>query len=458
MRNALFPAFTLSFLLLSSLAAATQIGIAQPEDVWVGNTTVATITINNTEPAARLFSLGVTGLEGSNWLTLEKSSVSVSGASSESVKLWISPPRDATAGLYTYTVIATSGSERTESDVFVSVRQPVAYGVIDDITLSCLECTDNLHVEAVIKNTGMAPLEGKLLLAISGLRKEVGFSNLAQGSTAKLQADFGLEGVIPGDYRLTAVLTGAKGALDSRTTDFTIPKLENLNTQQSESSNPLWSSVTISATNTGNVPAVAQLRSKVSSDWWVAYIGPEPASMGETWIWAVTMQPGQTYTMTYFALVWPFPVIITAAVLSFVWFFLWSGSTSLQKSASNKGDEWSVSLMVHNRGRTVDGVVVRDIVPSGLDLTGKFETLKPITRRTPTGTELVWRVGTMRRGEQRLLHYRMHSDRTKVFNKAMLPSASLRAKKGLKTIIGHSETEEITCTDANPTVKLVVEK
>ena len=74
-----------------------------------------------------------------------------------------------------------------------------------------------------------------------------------------------------------------------------------------------------------------------------------------------------------------------------------------------------------------------DVVPEEFILSGSFETLKPIVRKIGSGTEMIWRLGTIKRGEERLLHYKI-KPRGIVTGEHSLPSAHLTARKGANTI------------------------
>jgi hypothetical protein len=107
-----------------------------------------------------------------------------------------------------------------------------------------------------------------------------------------------------------------------------------------------------------------------------------------------------------------------------------------------KDHEISAALIIRNHMIPMDTVVARDIVPHGFSVVGTFETMKPLVRKIAEGTELVWRVGSMRANEERVLHYKIKSNKD-VYGDVDLPLAAIRAKHGEKSIIRHSNIVEL---------------
>jgi hypothetical protein len=126
----------------------------------------------------------------------------------------------------------------------------------------------------------------------------------------------------------------------------------------------------------------------------------------------------------------------------------------MKKVVKKKGGDWAIEVSVHNRGKAVEGAIVTDTVPHNFTLSSSFETLKPIVRKMELGTQLIWRIGGIRRGEEKILHYRIapkiHSGPVR------LPAAHLRAKKGEKTIIASTGNAVLAIEKGPP--KLSVER
>ncbi len=101
-----------------------------------------------------------------------------------------------------------------------------------------------------------------------------------------------------------------------------------------------------------------------------------------------------------------------------------------------KGKEVSVSLHVKNMMRGMENVVVKDTIPSGLQLARGFETMKPLIRKITGGTELVWRIGSLKPQEERVVHYTLRP--TETHGSIPLPSAVAKATFKDKTVLRKS--------------------
>jgi hypothetical protein len=70
-------------------------------------------------------------------------------------------------------------------------------------------------------------------------------------------------------------------------------------------------------------------------------------------------------------------------------------------------------------------VIVRDFVPSMLNVVEKFETVKPMIRRAPNGTELIWKFDLLKPFEERVIAYRVRPS-TEVIGTMRLPNAHIK--------------------------------
>ncbi|HKZ45355.1 MAG TPA: hypothetical protein VJ343_01495, partial [archaeon] len=50
-------------------------------------------------------------------------------------------------------------------------------------------------------------------------------------------------------------------------------------------------------------------------------------------------------------------------------------------------------------------VIIRDFVPSIARVVDRFDTVKPVVRRTGTGTEVLWKFDSLKPREERVLTY-----------------------------------------------------
>jgi hypothetical protein len=96
-----------------------------------------------------------------------------------------------------------------------------------------------------------------------------------------------------------------------------------------------------------------------------------------------------------------------------------------------------VSLDVRNRTKhEIRDVEVRDVVPSIARVVERFDTLAPRTKTSEIGTELRWKIDSLKPREERVLTYRIRPV-VEVTGSLNLPEAKVRYvdKKKVKRII-----------------------
>jgi hypothetical protein len=72
------------------------------------------------------------------------------------------------------------------------------------------------------------------------------------------------------------------------------------------------------------------------------------------------------------------------------------------------GREIPVSIsLVNNSLNELKDILVKDLVPPIATVSEKFETLKPVKRKIRAGTELNWRISSLKPGEEVILSYRI---------------------------------------------------
>jgi hypothetical protein len=307
-----------------------------------------------------------------------------------------------------------------------------------------------------VSNFGTAKLaDVKLKITLEDKAADLNIGEMNVSGKKQLKTFFDIRNWKPGTYSVSAELTGNGQSLDTESASFTVPPIKNVTSGQTVQVTPWSKTVILDAQNFGNIPSDTELTAQVQQSMMVSisYSQP-PTARGDLWTWTANLQPGESLTVQYTEFYWPVPIIIILAVLGGVYAYLFVTSIGMKKIVVKHGEDWSANITIVNRGQAVEGVVVRDIIPHHLNLSGTFETLKPIARKTDVGTELIWRVGGIKRGEQKVLHYKMAARAP--FRTLRLPSARLRATKKDKVVLSSSNTVTLEGDKAPP--KLHVEQ
>ena len=435
-------------IVFSSAVFASHYTVTVPPNTQVlaGDTVKIPVTISVTSSGDEVFTFSqpFAGPPANSWATLESNSVGLSGSGDISANIIVSPPTGAASGLYVYSVSVFNNGERVESTFNVKVVQKTTVAAVQGLQWSCATCKDDLTTSFYVENVGTNNINDVLVRITIGERIveiPVGAMNVGD-KTQQFDTQLNIKALAPNTY--TAIIeVYADGTLvDSKPQEITIPVFEKVDVSQDISSTLWGKTTTITAENVGNVPVTKDINADIQQSFFssLSYSEP-PSSITGNFIWEKQLNPGDKTTVTYTEFYWPVPVILLLIIAAGIYSFIFFTSVNVEKNTAKRGDEWTVALRIRNRGDTLEGVFVRDVVPHPLQITSKFETLKPIARKTGLGTELIWRLGSMRKGEEIMLHYRASGK-----GAAMLPAATLRAKKGQKTILASSSGHKIDGT------------
>jgi hypothetical protein len=454
----LLAAIALVALSVPVLAAGFTATVGSYGEVLAEDTINVAVTVHNDYGSEELFLISqpLAAPPAYTWASADKGSLIIPAYSDGTFTIKITPASNAVAGNYRYefTIKRNSNGETLSQEFQITVKQRQSAGGVR-LNLSCSQCTNNVGVTANVENFGTTKLNDAMLkVTLGDQTADLSAGELNLSGKKQLTTSFNVLYWKPGQYALSAELTANGQSLDRKTVEFTIPEVKNIVITQNVQTTPWSKNVLLNAQNLGNVLGTADIKAQVTqaSTVSISYSQP-PTTLGDEWTWTTELKPGENYQVSYTEFYWPVPIVILLVVLGAAYIYLYTTAIGMKKRAVKHGSEWSVSINIKNRGSAAEGVVVRDVIPHHFTLSGTFETLKPIARKTDTGTELIWRVGGIKRGEEKLLHYKMTA-RTP-FGSVKLPAARLRAQKGDKTLL--SSTNTVTLSGEKGPVKLKVD-
>lgn len=445
--NKVYILIFIAILLLPTQVHALDfyVDVDRPDSFFAGEIDYINVTITNngiTGVFSFLQSLPVSWIEPQ----LDIGSFQIEADKNRTVQLKVEPPKYIDAGTYKYTFaiqrVATGSSLTKEILLYVEQTAPV---VIKNFTLSCTNCIgDTLIVSGILENIGRESKTVNVNLRRDSDLKTIAIGMINVSETKHFEGIFSLSALSPAFYQIEAKVVDDIGNLIySDTKDFEIPVIENIDYDKDFIVTPFGTFATLTAVNNGNSDADAEFRSEVSRTWYSVFLGPQPSDMVEgEFIWTLNVPEGERQTITYSEIYWPTPLITIIAIILAILFY--SKYTALlitkdvaSKHPVSKGKEIGVSIHVKNRGREVENVVARDLIPKKFSVTGHFHTIKPLIKRTDKGTELVWDVGRMKPNEERMLHYKIKPIED-VHGTLRLPPVYVRARKGERLILQHS--------------------
>ncbi|MFH0929240.1 MAG: hypothetical protein V1818_02670 [Candidatus Aenigmatarchaeota archaeon] len=433
----LFLSFLAITLVLSQVAFAQDFSMTiEPTDIvkhefLATHTEYIKLTIEN-PLFESWFTVSVVGFP-QEWVTAKESLIRVPAYSKGEVLIEVNLPKDALPNIYEYflKVTRTNTGSVSERSLLINVKQ-VTSAILRDIYLSCGTCTDEVLISGNVYNVGSKLLNNLVIVAnVGNQQKTFPIERLGVLESKEFTMAFDLDGKSPGSYDVDFELVDDIGRIFyTEQKSFKIPSIENIVYDNDVSSTPFGSSVTLTATNTGNIDAEADLSSVSPEGWYYFYSGPNPTGMilGK-YYWKTTIAPGESSSVTYSEIYWPTYVLIIAAVLAGVFIYWQSTALTFSKRLITKTDgHASVSLHLRSRKKGVDGVFVKDTVPSQFSIMSNFESVKPIIKKIADGVELHWRLGKMGSKEERVLHYTIKPAENMVGD-VKLPAAKAKGKR-----------------------------
>ena len=448
-----YLALLMGGLLLPCLVAAQMapVGVGmtidEPEFYPAGQDSIINLTITNNDIDAWV-TLSIIGVP-SSWLSADTAIVKVNQGETRTIPIHASIPAGTEPAHYAYDITVTRSGDgsKMQDQVVVNVVQKVE-AIITELDTSCFQCSEEITVSGMVKNIGTQPVALVVNVAFGSEFKMIDMGTVATSGEKRFTETFDLVDREPGEYDLIVDLMADNRKVFTETETFNIITQKNVSYVDKVTITPIGRFVAMQATNYGNAEDQAVFTSDRNAEWWVHFMGQEPESMTDTqYTWTASLAPEASTTVTFYEIYWPVIVLVFIIILVGIYYYLQFTTVSLRKTVRGshkliKEHDIPVSLIVKNNKVAMDSVVIRDIVPHGFSVSGKFDTLKPIVRKVGEGAELVWRIGKLRAGEERVLHYKMKP--SKVHHGDIdLPLAAVRAKHDDKSIIKHSNVVEL---------------
>ena len=216
-----------------------------------------------------------------------------------------------------------------------------------------------------------------------------------------------------GDYTLKLVIEGTENTIYK---NFSISGQSNVLINKETESDQLFGSVTIKIENFGNlVERNYSIFEDIDKGTPVIFAVP-PFSVEDKGSFVryefkiPELEPGQSVEITYRLEYWQ-GMIVTIAIVAIVlivmlWYVNSIRKPIIRKRVVYRKGGYSIALDI--RGslfKKMSNVIVRDWITPLAKVEEKFETLKPVIRSSSSGTELIWSLGELHKGEEKVINY-----------------------------------------------------
>lgn len=225
----------------------------------------------------------------------------------------------------------------------------------------------------------------------------------------------------PGIYSAELILKDDEGqTLSKKSLNFRVESVSKASQQESTSYGLMETTTTITSTNEGNSPTDIRITAIIPSFTHQIFVSDiEPASVEEVgnsvrvnWLFS-SVAAGEAKQVIYKFSLWKIwlTVVIIGAIVVLAFKFVFTVKIikkSRYMGGITKESEVPVTIEVVNRSMNeVRDVYVRDFIPPIAKIVPKFETMKPTIRETVGGTEITWKLDSLRAGEERVMSYRI---------------------------------------------------
>jgi len=405
--------------------------ITSPEKsttIYAGQTNTIKILIKNNRGVEDTFYFSLWG-GPSLWTTTDIPWVNLNAGETIDITLNIEPPRDAEPGtqVLSFSVLSLNSDVTESQEIYLDIVRGSDVFIYDiELEKQTFKPGETIVMKPIVTNLNKNnPLEVSVITEI--LKNDLIVQKFGESvtiepkSTKKLTYVFEVKNINePGDYEIKVVAKNALNKiLDERKITFKIETIHKIDEQKETKNSILYVDVAIIITNNGNLVEknleVVESMPAIYKNF--LYPEIEPVSQDEKenrviYTWLIDeLKSGQTIFIKYqlrFTNVVITACILIIAVVWIVWLFFKPIIKKNYIGFLAEKQEITISLSLKNKGRkTLNNLIVKDIVPPLASVVKKFETLEPKVVRKSNGTELTWKIKQLRPKEERILTYKI---------------------------------------------------
>ena len=423
--------------------------ITYPQKIVAGERGTGILRITNYGEKA-FFTFSVFGPRP-EWILFEKSNLVISKGETKSVKIYITPEESAYEAVYKFKLRIVAKDNTVKEIPFpVKVEQKETLK-FSNISVSCNNniCAPAQKVKFFFKIINLGKQEKNFVVKFILENKKIEHKvNVEAKKEKNVVAEFLLDKYQkPGKYSIKVEVYEASEKIFEKSSSFFVKKIEKIEKHKQEKQGFFTKEVVITLRNEGNAEREYTVSSNASREVLTLYSGEKAERVNGKYVWKVKLKPGEAKEIAYRE-VFLLRILLIAATAGVViylkFFYVWGVGIKkniIYKPPVKEGDKITVSLEI-NTSKQVKKIVVRDIIPPSFELVRSFETVKPIKKEKEDGIELIWKIRTMKPGEERVLHYKL-KPKIGVIGSISLPKAVMECYLEEKRVMKKSNSPKI---------------
>lgn len=340
-----------------------------------------------------------------------------------SAKVYFSPGYKSVLGTYKMSVIVSSNSESVVLPIFVRVDEG-ELAVVEKVDVTGdLSPTGSMQAIFTIKNAGDVnirdiTLEGNIISPDGGMYKFHKYvESLDKGDYAEKIVYMDLEeGAPAGRYVIDFTLSRIGREYERSQKEFVVISKPILKHEVQEYGTLFGYGKTVIIENIGNDDAKEVKVSESLSSFDMNFLsGDDPSDVNSNKVtWFVSnIGPGSTGVIEYY--IDYTPIVIFLLAMALAGWFVFSKHTTvkvrkyiMQKKKGDEDTEYTIAIEIKNNMGKISGLQVKDFAPGHVKV-GRTVGLQPDVTKLHEGTKLVWSVGNMNKGDERILVYKANS-------------------------------------------------
>jgi len=417
-KTALISMVAIFALMIVSASFAFELSVpTETVNVPAGGTREVTVNITSSKADDLVLSFS----DAKPWVSTDIQHIVINRSETKGIKVFISPSSAVQSGLYKVGILIESilTHEIKSKDIFINVERGEKVYIESILISGKLEPAGYGDIKAYLKNfksstvqdiafrmTVFSPNEKVLdytetIASIDPMEaktvgKTVYFDNVTEAGT----------------YTVNVMISYLDKKEELQQT-FDVMEKSVITRTYEKFSLLLGYGKTIKVRNDGNEIGNETVIEDISSFDAVFFSGNPSFIIGNKYFWVINnIRPGGEMTISYYVDYMPLFVFILAVIIA-CWYFFYKYRTLrirkfiMQRKLIKEGEEFTVGIELHNGlGRGMKELVIRDFVPPLFAL--KYGSgPEPKKKSTNIGTELVWKLTDLKRGEERILSYKI---------------------------------------------------
>lgn len=355
------------------------------------------------------------------WFSQKDYLMEIDKGKTEKTIIYATPSKDAVegnVGFFVYVYPKSNSSQFTKMRAFVKVLRNESL-ILEGISTNkdVYNPGETVEVKANVKSVVRRFVENySLIFEFLNESREVLIPKLRGGDSFTGVAEFSIEKNVAGSQDISVSLIDKNGkVLGYLKTRIFVPSIENITIEEDIKDFLLWKDVKIKIRNEGNVRKDEIIVNRDLSLFQSLFfsskdeiVRKEKIDGKRRYYWKISdIDPGEEVVIEYRINYYIFYLIILFLIAIILISLKEFHSVSIVKKTFKKGKIHTVHIHISNKSsRRANKIEVKDFLPYTCNLLEEFNILKPKVKKKEEFYEIIWNVGSLESGEERVLSYK----------------------------------------------------